>query len=105
MFVAGPLPRRSGLTEVDFDAVERGFDVGPVRHFCALFPGEGLDEVFGLAAQRGRGRSRGSVGIVAVVEGGDQPVAAEALDEGDGRGGFARADDQIALPMTWFAAA
>ena len=80
LFVAGSLPRRSRLTEEHLN-VEVRFDVGPAGHFCALVPGEGLDQFVGLTPERGGDGCGNVVGAVAVAQWDYQGVAADAFNE------------------------
>lgn len=84
LLVGGPLPGAVGVTEVDLDP-EGGLDVWPAGHLAALVPGEGLDQVLGLAGQRRGDRGGGAAGVVAVGQADGEGLAAGALSEGGHR--------------------
>ena len=84
LLVGGALPRRARLTEVHLRA-GGVLDVSPAGHLASLVPGQGLEEVSGLAAESGGHGVGGAVGVVAVGKGHRQGLAAEALDEGRDR--------------------
>ena len=82
--VGGPLPRRARITEVDLDA-QGVLDVLPAGHLASLVPGQGLDEVSGLADERGGDRVGCAGSVVAVGKGHCEGLAAGAFHEGRDR--------------------